>query len=135
MESTPIYIEILGERHIVTLPGFTEREEVFAADVDVSRAKDPGLRRLRSLAAAIGMCTRIGRRSGASYKDHGFDPLSYGGEVSAWLREQGATPKQIVEAGITIMAAVSDGLYPRAAEVEDEAGKSEGGEESRTASP
>ena len=122
MESTPIYIEILGERHIVTLPGFTEREEVFAADVDVSRAKDPGLRRLRSLAAAIGMCTRIGRRSGASYKDHGFDPLSYGGALLSQPRGH-------------LMAAVSDGLYPRAAEVEDEAGKSEGGEESRTASP
>lgn len=135
MESTPIYIEILGERHIVTLPGFTEREEIFAADVDVSRAKDPGLRRLRPLAAAIGLCTRIGRRSEASYKDHGFDPLSYGGEVSGWLREQGATPKQIAEAGAVIINHIAENLYPRAAEVEDEAGKSAGDEESPTASP
>lgn len=120
----PQRIALLGEHHAVTLPDFAAREELLVAYGEVR--KRGGIALLRVYAAAVGLCTRVGRRSEADYTRHRFDVLAYGGEVYGYLRKQKATPEQIANAALPIIAAIGAELYPRESEVDAAAGNSEG---------
>lgn len=124
MPSTePILVEILGEKHTVTLPDFACREELIVAWGDARSRK--GVALLRVYSAALGLCTRLGRRSSADYAKHRFDLLSYGGEVYGWLRERGVTPAQLAEAAIPVIVAATEATFPRPGEVDAAAKNSE----------
>ena len=99
------------------LPSFAEREELAIAYNDTHQRG--GLALQRAFCAALGLCTRIGRECGTTYHQHKYDALGYGGAVYGWLREQGATPKQIAEAGLPCIIACCEALAPRQPEVAD----------------
>lgn len=120
----PQRVTLLGEQHAVTLPDFAAREELLVAYGDLRHRR--GVAVLRVYAAAIGLCTRIGRRSEADFARHRFDVLAYGGEVYGWLRERKATPEQIAQAALPIICVIGVELYPREVEVDAAAGNSEG---------
>lgn len=122
----------VGDRDLrVTLPGFAEREDLVQSwaacaaregeDVDVLRMR-------RVAAAAIGMCTPIGREAKVDYARCGYDVLGYGGRVYAALAERGVGLAEVVRAGSAVLDVVVVGLYPRASEVAARASFSEVGE-------
>ena len=131
--TAPPQIELLGKPHAIILPSYAEREEIYVAWGQVQTGNP--MRKYRALAAAIGLCTRLGRHAEADYVALGCEPLRYGGAVYGYLRDQGATREQVVTAGMTIIELVSDALFPREAEVAAELGKSEASAEPATASP
>jgi hypothetical protein len=115
-------ISLLGRSHAITLPDFAAAEELLAA---LGETKDGApSRRLRAMSAIVGLCTRIGRESGADYAAHRFDALAYGGEVYGWLRAKGAKPADIATAAMVILGPLSESLFPREQEVTDAMGKS-----------
>jgi hypothetical protein len=115
-------ITLLGRSHAVTLPDFAAAEELLAA---LGETKDGApSRRLRAMSAIVGLCTRVGRESGADYAAHRFDALAYGGEVYSWLRGRKASPSEIATAALTILGPLTDSLFPREQEVTDAMGKS-----------
>lgn len=110
-----VMVTLLGERHSVSLPGFAEREELINEWASVET--NGPLASLRLAAAAIGLCTRVGRRVKASYTKMGCSPLAYGGEVYGFLRESGATPEEIGEAGVICLKELRAALAPREPDV------------------
>jgi hypothetical protein len=115
----PATVELLGNERTVALPGFTEREELAAAYAQ--HAEDPmGLRRVYG--AVIGLCTSLGAASGANWRASKCDVLTYGGSVYGYLREHGATVGDVAEVGISILAPLMVQLFPREAEVAEQAG-------------
>lgn len=121
-------IELLGRKHGVLLPDFATREELVASfAATTSRG---GTAVLRCYAALIGLCTRIGRESGADYAAHRFDPLAYGGQVYGWLREQDVSVANIGTVGIRLLNMVVLETFPRKAETDDALGKSPAAAES-----
>lgn len=122
----PVKVKLLGREHTVVLPGFAEREELATARHEVATAKLAPFAKFRRLAAAVGLCTRIGRESGQTLSAHGWDLLSYGGAVYGWLREHGAEPKDLVAPGFACMEACAGNLFPRKSEVDAAVGNSEG---------
>lgn len=123
-----VKVSLLGREHHVVMPDYAAREELMVAYGE--SAKKGGVALLRVYAAALGLCTRIGRESGADYAKHRFDCLSYGGEVYGWLRGQKVTPAEVAQAAIPVIIAVSQATFPRQDEVDAAAGNSEGGEAS-----
>lgn len=113
-------ITLLGKDWKVKLPGLAAREEISLAWDESAPA---GRSRLfRAASAALGLCTPLGRRAGADYAAHKCDPYSYGGWVYEWLREQGLTHKQILDAARPLISFVSENLAPREQEVAAKAG-------------
>jgi len=112
-----IQIELLGRKHTITLPGMAEREELAAALHELNQGKLTAFQTLRRLAAALGLCTRLGRESGQTYAGHGYDLAGYGGAVYAWLRQQGVEPRDIVAPGRACLGACAESLMPREVEV------------------
>lgn len=140
----PTFIEIGGTKHAVVLPDYTAREELLAAYFALKDTGGVGL--LRVYAAMIGLCTRIGRRSGVDYQAERFDVLAYGGKVYAWLRKgcpeltkseafpdgglmrtcpQVAIP-DIVAVGAILKPLIEADTFPSEDEVKDATGKSQG---------
>lgn len=111
-------ITLLGEEHTVTLPAYAEREELHHARIALTQRK--GIAVWRVVAAAIGLCTRIGRERHAnvSFADCRFDVLEYGGKVLSYLREKGVSHDEILAVGVPILDAIQANLFPREAEVE-----------------
>ena len=116
-------ITLLGRSHAIALPDFAAREELMVA-LGETQAR-AGSARLRAYAAALGLCTRLGRESGADYAGHRFDALAYGGAVYSYLREQGATPADVATAAVPLAAILAESTFPRQAEVDTAMGKSE----------
>lgn len=116
----PRRVELLGARHTVTLPNFAAREELLVAYHEVRERG--GVVLLRVYSAALGLCTRLGKQSGADYGKHRFDVLAYGGEVYAWLRGQGLTASQIAQAGQPVILDVAEAVFPSADEVSEAKG-------------
>ncbi len=125
MPKDPTFIELLGEKHGITLPPFAEREELAVAWSD-ARGRSSSAQ-LRVAAATLGLCTRLGRRAGADYIACKCDVLAYGGKVYSWLREQGVSPKEVKAAGDEVIVQVSNTLAPREPEVAAQADFSEAG--------
>ena len=115
-------ITIAGKAYPVTLPDFVIRDDIVIAWHEAASKNDASKLR-RVAAAAIGLCTMAGAKSGASFD--GSALLLYGGKVYTSLREQGATISAILEAGGEVVSVCSDGLFAREAEVEARAGFSD----------
>lgn len=111
-------VELLGKPHAVVLPAsFCVREEISLAFYAASKRARSPVQLRRAAAAAIGLCTRIGRHSAASYEESGCDPLVYGGKVYDWLVGEGATAPEILKVGRQVVDLVNEALYPAPAEV------------------
>jgi hypothetical protein len=104
-------IDLLGSAHPWTLPErFTERDEL---------AHAIATHRPRGAAACLGLCCPDLVPDGpARYAAARYDALEFGGVVYADLRQRGASPAEIITAGVEIANALILALYPRAAEVE-----------------
>lgn len=130
---TPQSTEALGRSHLIRPPDFAATEELLVAFSET--AKRPGSAQLRVWSAMLGICTRLGRDSGADYAAHRFDVLAYGGEVYSWLRKQGMSPAEIATAAGPVLTVLAESAFPRASEVEAAAGNSVGSVASSTALP
>lgn len=113
-------VAILGRQHVASLPNFAARESLVLAAYEWSDAADH--RGYRIYAAAIGLSTGLGRAAKADFARSKYDILTYGGDVYSWLREQGATAVQIVEAGLPLVRSYAEAIFPRQAEVEEVVG-------------
>lgn len=113
-------IKLLGENHAVILPKICEREELLLAFGPASQSG--GMPLIRVHTAMIGLCTRIGRKSGIDYFACNCSPLKYGGEVYSWLRSQSPPPSQeeIVLAGVEITKLLAASTFPRESEVREQ---------------
>lgn len=110
----PTSITIAGKTWPVTLPAFAERDELATGH----HGATTGMTVLRVSAAAIGLCTPIGRAVGADYtRQHRCDVLSYGGAVYSWLRGKGADIAEIGKAGQALVTMCAHASFPREAEV------------------
>ena len=129
----PTKVDLLGRSHAVVMPDFAAREELVVAYGEAMRRK--GVALLRVYAAALGLCTRLGREAEADYGAHRYDVLSYGGAVYSYLRGQGVSTQDLAAAAGPVVVAVLSATFPRAAEVEAAAGNSEGSAATSTALP
>jgi len=115
-------ITIAGKAYPVTLPDFVLRDDIVIAWYEAAPKNDASKLR-RVAAAAIGLCTTAGAKSGAKFDGEAL--LLYGGKVYTSLREQGASISSIIESGGALVSICSDGLFAREAEVEARAGFSD----------
>jgi hypothetical protein len=113
-------IKLLDRTLPVSFPGFAAREEIMVGYGEVS--KRGGVALLRVYAAALGLCTRLGKEAGADYAACKYDLLTYGGTVYGYLRENGVSPKDIATAAVPIILAISEATFPRQQEVDEAAG-------------
>lgn len=113
-------IELLGEKHAAELPDFCEREELWLAWTG-AEAKSTHMK-LRAAAAAIGLCTRIGRRVPVTYEDCDCKPAKYGGKVYSWLREQGVEADVVMTIGFDLVLWSAGHRGPREEAVADRSG-------------
>lgn len=105
-------IKILGADHAVTLPDFATRE-----DLAIAMGGSTGVGRLRVCAAFVGLCTPVGRQSGADFAALDYAVVPYGRAVYSYLREQGATVGEVMAAGAVITPIVVEAIAPRKVEV------------------
>lgn len=129
----PGTITLLGAQHPVSLPSFGTREDLVLAWGKHGNDLETNARRV--YAAAVGACTGIGAQAKASVSGSQYDVLAYGDRVYSYLREQGASVADIVEAGAPLLTAMAEALFPRASEVEEAVGFSEGGAARQTSPP
>lgn len=113
----PLFVTLLGRKHAVTMPDFAAREDVIVRYGATS--KKGGVPLLRCYAAALGLCTRLGRESGADFAACSYDILGYGGQVYSYLREQGCSAAQIAEAALPVVAAIGQATYPRQKDLDE----------------
>ena len=121
---TPPKVALLGENHTYRPPPFADRSELLAAIYRFRDRDDAAIMRIMS--ATVGMCTRLGERSGVSYVKSGCDVLTYGGAVYGWLHEQGAGDGDIVAAASVLLDAVKLTHFPTQDEVREAVGNSDG---------
>lgn len=129
----PQTIAILGAQHVVTMPSFGAREDLVMAWGQHGRDVETNARRV--YAAAVGACTGLGGQAKANLGAMQYDVLAYGDRCYSYLREHGATVQAIVEAGAPLLTAMAEALFPRAAEVDEAVGFSEGGAAQQTSPP
>lgn len=122
-------------KHTFRDPGFTVKDELVEA-LRAAAGENAGM--FRVLAAAVGLCTRLGTESRIDYVKAGCNPLRYGGAFLEWYRAQDASTQaqlDLIEAGKAIFAHIDGGLFPREDEVAGAVGNSEEPEGGRTAPP
>ena len=119
MGDMPETIEVLGRKYPVTLPSFTIREELAAA---FAEHQSDGMMLRRVYAAAIGSCSQAATASRASYAKCGHNPLTFGGEIYAYLREKGASVEDVASVGVELLVPMLEALFPREEEVDAQAG-------------
>lgn len=112
-------VTIAGKDYPLTLPDFAEREDLALAWHTAAAASDGSALR-RIAAAALGLCSALGKRSGAVW--NGRDLMLYGGKVYSYLREAKATIPEIMEQGGHAVALCAESVFPREVEVESRAG-------------
>ena len=108
-------IDIAGTSYPITLPDFATREDIALAWYTSASAADASTLR-RVAGAAVGLCSPVGRRAGASFDGNGL--LLYGGKVYGWMREQGMTMEAVLTVGSDLYKLCADSVFPREAEVE-----------------
>lgn len=119
----PLTVKLGNTTWPVTLPEFAVREELVAAWG--ACPEDDFMRLRRIAAAAVGLCTQVGKRAKLDYAKHRCDPVVYGGAAWSFLHEQGESLTDVVKAGAEIVSAIALQLAPRASEVADRSGFSE----------
>lgn len=122
-----------GEAHTLMLPEFIVRDELLAAWGEATGK--PVMRQLRVACALLGCCTRLGKRSGKTYAETGYDALAYGGHVYGYLRGVGVAQADMMTAGLEVLAFIAQHLAPRESEVAEREGFSGGGGAESTAPP
>lgn len=124
-----VKIELLGRSHHVAAPDFAACEDLM---VNWSAcAARGGIPLMRVAAAHIGLCTRLGRESGARYdKTTDYDLMGFGGTVYGFLRKQGVSVADIMAAAQLVLPVVTAATAPRESEVVEALGNSEAGAES-----
>lgn len=130
------FVQLLGERHVV-------RPIPFAVQTDLAeswlKAQASGLNGvwLRWHAAAVGLCTRVGDRSGVKLSACGWDPLVYGERVLDWMSAQGLdlSGAELPEAGRVLLLHLVELRRPKPADVEEVVGNSDAGGQSSTSTP
>lgn len=122
-----------GEAHTLMLPEFIVRDELLAAWGEATGK--PVMRQLRVACALLGCCTRLGKRSGKTYAETGYDALAYGGHVYGYLRGLTVTQADMMRAGVEVLSFVAQHLAPREHEVAGQTGFTAGGEGASTAPP
>lgn len=103
----------------VVFPDYATRQDLAVAWAENSE-NVMALRRVA--AAAVGLCTRVGRLSKADYGRCKCDPLVYGGAVFSYLHEQGVTMEDTMRAGMAILSGLALSMAPSEPEVEERAG-------------
>lgn len=104
----------------VTLPSWADREDLVIAWSDASKAGDGSALR-RVAAAALGLCTPVGRRSGCDFAAHKCDVRLYGGAVYSHLRERGVPIPEVMARGGEVIGLCAAALFPRESEVKAKA--------------
>lgn len=112
-------ITLLGKAHTITLPGppdgYMVIEELLLAWTKADKSGDMMLV-ARANCAMIGMTTRIGRLSGADYRQS-HQPLVYGGAVYTWLAGEKADPTEVAVAATKCLEALLEARFSRDTEV------------------
>ena len=116
----PATLSILGGQHPTRLPSFGLREELCLTWGELAPAG--GVPALRVYAAAIGLCSGLGAQARADLGRCRHDLLAYGEVVYSWLREQGATPTEIVREAVRVLPELAGSVFPREEEVAAAAG-------------
>ena len=129
----PATLVLLGGQHPTRLPSFGVREDLCLRWGDLGPAG--GVPALRVYAAAVGLCSGLGAAARADLGRLHYDLAAYGDAVYSWLREQGATPGDIVREAGRVLPALAASVFPREAEVAEAAGFSPGGEAPPTSPP
>lgn len=108
-----IKITLAGKQHAVTAPpSIIGQEELYYAWQDAIGNPRGGLRVIRVAFALVGMCTRIGRESGATYAASGCDALVYGGCVYDWFAARNhVDAKEAVAAAVVICGVLVTNLH------------------------
>jgi len=114
-------VTIGGREYPLTLPDFDKREDLALSWHQAATASD-GASLRRIAAAALGLCSLLGKRSGASWEACGCNVLAYGGKVYSYLREAKATIPEVMEQGGIAVGLCADSVFPREAEVDTRAG-------------
>mgnify|MGYP001766746316 CR=1 FL=1 len=119
MIPTDIKVKIGPNSWPVSLPDFITREDIL---FKWHEAQDDVLVTRRVSAAAVGLCTRVGKLAKADYARSRCDVLVYGGQVYTYLREQGVPLEEVLRAGFEIVSCMVNHVAPRASEVEERVG-------------
>ncbi len=104
----------------VTLPSWADREDLVIAWSEASKAGDGSALR-RVAAAALGLCTPVGRRAGCDFAAHKCDVRLYGGAVYSHLRERGVGVREVMDRGAEVVGICAAALFPRESEVASKA--------------
>lgn len=114
--TSPLSVKLGPNSWPVTLPDFAIREELVVAWTD---AGEDFMALRRVCAAAVGLCTRVGRLSKADFARHNCNVRSYGGAVYNYLHDQGESLETVMRAGYAILAHIAEQMAPRKEEVDD----------------
>lgn len=118
-------VTLLGHEWPIILPDFGTREDLVRAWLSLSNETRKHVsvgHANRVCAAALGLCSGIGRQAKAEYRDAGFDVLAYGQAVYHYLREQGVGIEALTEGALVVLRACLAALPPREKEVADRTG-------------
>lgn len=117
--TTTLSVKIGPNSWPVTLPDFVVRQELTTAWVECGEDY-MALRRV--CAAAVGLCTRVGKLSRADYARHNCNVRSYGGAVYNYLHDQGESLETVMRAGYAILAHIAEQMSPSKEEVDGRVG-------------
>jgi len=116
-----IKIRLLGEHAVLPVSGpmaFAISEEwaaAYYASIEIG-----GFPLIRSLSAALGFSTRIGKMSGAIYNPASAQAVQeYGGAVYSFFRQKGISTEDILDAARPCADQILGGLAPRESEVQE----------------
>jgi hypothetical protein len=109
-------VQLKGVDHPVTLPGFSEREDI--ATVYTTEEGHPR-RQSRILYAALGLCvSKLGGGLDA-YEAADLDPVKYGGRFYSSCMADGHKREELLAAAVECFQLVCESLFPREAEVSE----------------
>lgn len=97
-----------------------ELPESFTARHEVTLAANKNYG--RSVCAALGLCSpKLAKMLRLSYKDAGYDPMEFGGQVNDALIKSGVAIEEIIEAGKVAWMMVVSSIIPEKEVAEEEA--------------
>ena len=107
-------VQLGGQDHTLTLPGFAEREDI--ATGYQTETKHPR-RQSRVLYAALGLCLPELGGGLDAYEAADLDPVKYGGRFYSSLMADGHTREEVLGAAVECFQLVCESLFPREPEV------------------
>ena len=107
-------VQLKGKDHPVTLPGFSEREDL--ATFYTENEGRPR-RQQRILYAAVGLCLPDLGGGLDAYEAADLCPVKFGGRFNSAYMADGHKRTELVEASVSCFRLVCDSLFPREPEV------------------